>query len=558
MFHRRLSVYCRALLRPLILLHRVGLPSSDRLPNARIFIAVIGLRNRRALCDALVAVGAMIRPGTDLAEIHLVALISVAILLFTFTSRALQSGPSESCKFSATYRQFTLQPRLFPCLTTHTRLFPMKHSFSYSYLYAGVPVGWIGFVNSFLSADIAKPALQSQSISMGKTWLSVEGCDYLQRTTSEATLLQKLHNYLNSQGVLPTQYPYVYLLTAPRFLGFSFNPVSFWYLYSEQRHLTAMILEVNNTFDERRMYFMQQADPLSSDGQPTNRKDIFSHSWSKDFHVSPFNDREGVYTLKAHDPFAPRLTGQGQIDNTITLLSPDRKPKLVARVFSAHQSIPASSVGRLQAIRFLSQWWWVGFATNVRILHEARKLWTKKLQVYYRPEVISTSIGRRATSEEDILSESFLTFLRYLQKHSAILSSIKYTAAAGKHRDIPIIISSLTDAKSGIEVNLHILTPAFYSSFIQLSDPAEAFNRLCMCEADDERLAVLSDPSVFSQEITMVATARAESLTPAGIQSCNGLDAGRNHQLLRAMMILFLLGPQRRKISHRFGHIHHH
>ena len=50
----------------------------------------------------------------------------------------------------------------------------------------------------------------------------------------------------------------MYLVTAPRFLGYAFNPVSFWYLYSEKMNLKAMILEVNNTFDERRLYLLRQ------------------------------------------------------------------------------------------------------------------------------------------------------------------------------------------------------------------------------------------------------------------------------------------------------------
>jgi len=68
----------------------------------------------------------------------------------------------------------------------------------------------------------------------------------------------KLSEYLRSQGVRLEQYSHALLVTALRFLGFSFNPVSFWYLYNEANLLEAMVGEVNNTFDERRMYFMER------------------------------------------------------------------------------------------------------------------------------------------------------------------------------------------------------------------------------------------------------------------------------------------------------------
>lgn len=151
------------------------------------------------------------------------------------------------------------------------------------------------------------------------------------------------------------QYPYVYLVTAPRFLGFSFNPVSFWYLYSDQKQLAAMILEVNNTFDERRMYFMERKNsPGEQAGKELN---VFVNSWPKDFHVSPFNERGGNYTLKAIDPFAPGFLGKGLIDNTITISSSDGRSKIVARVFSQKPSMLASSVNRVQAMQFVCSWW---------------------------------------------------------------------------------------------------------------------------------------------------------------------------------------------------------
>ena len=90
-----------------------------------------------------------------------------------------------------------LRPLVFPCRTTHTRLFPKKHSFSYSYLFVGIPVGWRGSVGSFFSADLE--SLSSKDPRQKHGWLSVESADYLNRDDDVHGLQGKIDSYLQSQ-----------------------------------------------------------------------------------------------------------------------------------------------------------------------------------------------------------------------------------------------------------------------------------------------------------------------------------------------------------------------
>ena len=98
-----------------------------------------------------------------------------------------------------------LEPLIFPCRTMHTRLFPKKHSFSYSYLYVGIPVGWQGSVKSVLSADIEASSCAGND-QVGhprrekKAWLRVEAADYLNRGGAHLGLQGKLHEYIVSQA----------------------------------------------------------------------------------------------------------------------------------------------------------------------------------------------------------------------------------------------------------------------------------------------------------------------------------------------------------------------
>lgn len=115
-----------------------------------------------------------------------------------------------------------LPPLLIPSRTSHSRIFPEKHSFSYSYLFVGVPVGIRGQINNVLSVD-----------SQHAAWFDVRSTDFLDRGNSHLGLGEKLKRYLHTQGVTDREYAFAYLVTAPRFLGYSFNPVSFWQVHQK-------------------------------------------------------------------------------------------------------------------------------------------------------------------------------------------------------------------------------------------------------------------------------------------------------------------------------------
>lgn len=85
---------------------------------------------------------------------------------------------------------------LFPGKTTHSRLFPKRHSFDYSYLVVGVPVGWEGISGAMVSSSSAKPSGWSLS---NRGWYHIDPEDYLTRGGRELGLRGKLDAYLKSQ-----------------------------------------------------------------------------------------------------------------------------------------------------------------------------------------------------------------------------------------------------------------------------------------------------------------------------------------------------------------------
>ncbi len=90
-----------------------------------------------------------------------------------------------------------LKPLVFPSRTSHARFFPKKHSFSYSYLLVGVPIGWRGVVGLFLSVD-EDDALRGAT-SGRAAWLNVRATDHLHRGYDHRGLKGKLESFLATQ-----------------------------------------------------------------------------------------------------------------------------------------------------------------------------------------------------------------------------------------------------------------------------------------------------------------------------------------------------------------------
>jgi hypothetical protein len=287
-------------------------------------------------------------------------------------------------------------------------------------------------------------------------------------------------------------------------LGYNFNPISFWYLYSAEKNLSAMVCEVNNTFDERRPYFLKASEGVEpTDGSGINFEEAsgegnrdstpkLRQTWPKDFHVSPFNSRKGSYSIVANDPLSPRMSGLGRLDNTITMSSSKNHGKLVARLFSTGSPLDPTEMAALQKLQFLASWWWVGFVTFPRIVRQAAALYyRRKLHVWYRPEPLVSSIGRRADAAELELESLFRKYLHHLVKECPAPVVLRYSSSGIPDRTIDVMASPAAQKrrKQTEEVELTVLTPSFYRRFIHYAHDFEAifseFRDSCTVSVDN-------------------------------------------------------------------------
>lgn len=251
--------------------------------------------------------------------------------------------------------------------------------------------------------------------------------------------------------------------------------------------LSGMIIEVNNTFDERRMYLLSPQKAAEPELEGAEHRPIanghrlanppkFRQQWPKDFHVSPFNSRKGSYSLLASDPLRALAEGQSPIDSTITLKSSKGHGKIVARLVSEGHAIDPSRMSSIQKAWFLLAWWWVGFVTFPRIVKEAGRLWfQRKLHVWYRPEPLKESMGRNADSAERQLELTFRLYLRSLVKQCHTAVAVKYIPSGTIAPGEELMLSPSANRDSEVEeIEFKILTPVFYTRFVAYAHDLEA------------------------------------------------------------------------------------
>jgi DUF1365 family protein len=158
----------------------------------------------------------------------------------------------------------------------------------------------------------------------------------------------------------------VALLTHPRFLGYVFNPVSFWFMTGPDGALKAVLAEVHNTFGDRHCYLCRNPD-----GAP-----IAPDRWieaEKRFHVSPFFEVLGRYRFRfALEDRRIALWiryDDGQGGGLATALIGDRRPFTDAELLRALVRRP------------------LGAAKTTALIHwQALKLFLKGVRYRRRPE----------------------------------------------------------------------------------------------------------------------------------------------------------------------------
>ena len=145
----------------------------------------------------------------------------------------------------------------------------------------------------------------------------------------------------------------IYLLTHLRYLGYCFNPVSFFYCYSPSGELDVVLAEVNNTFGETRNYWLSTQHQKPGENARHFRT-------PKTMHVSPFMAMGLEYDFILTPPNADlvahmntRQHGKVFFDATLKLEKHPWTSESLHRTLLRHPWMTAKVIGAIhwQALR---------------------------------------------------------------------------------------------------------------------------------------------------------------------------------------------------------------
>jgi DUF1365 family protein len=171
----------------------------------------------------------------------------------------------------------------------------------------------------------------------------------------------------------------IYLLTHLRYLGYNFNPISFYFCCDQANEVRLVMGEVHSTFGEQCTYWLGER---ARDDAPAFRARL-----PKTMHVSPFMGMEVDYEfivtpphdrLVAHMTTIDRTEGTNQpfFDATLSLERRDWSAAAIRRELIRHPWMTAKVIGAIH---------WQAF-----------RLWSKGLPYHPHPNPVG---GRRRERE---------------------------------------------------------------------------------------------------------------------------------------------------------------
>jgi hypothetical protein len=234
---------------------------------------------------------------------------------------------------------------LYTGTIAHRRFAPKRNAFRYRIFMTLVDLGELpGLFDRFLLWSARRPAL---------AWFrraDYHGDAGVPLDTAVRDLVAR------ETGVRPTG-P-IRLLTHLRFFGWTFNPVSFYYVYdAADQRLETVVAEITNTpWDERHAYVLRVADAERAGAQGLRWQ------FGKVFHVSPFLPMDMRYDWRFTEPgealhvHMENWQGQERVfDATLALRRQEISSRSLARALVAFPLITAKVTAMIywQALKLL-------------------------------------------------------------------------------------------------------------------------------------------------------------------------------------------------------------
>jgi DUF1365 family protein len=236
-----------------------------------------------------------------------------------------------------------VKPGVYIGTLRHRRFSPVPHEFAYPLFMMLVDVDRIGDLMAV-----------SRFTSWNRfNWATFDDRDHL--GDASRPLRERLRADAARSGVALPDGP-IMLLTHLRYLGYCFNPVSFFYCFGRSGGLELVLAEVSNTFGGRHNYWVRPHDRAS-----------------KALYVSPFIAADVEYAFDFSTPAASLVAhieatrnGASFFDATLRLERREWSASEIRRALLRHPVMTASVIGGIhwEAMKL----WWKGVPVVERIL----------------------------------------------------------------------------------------------------------------------------------------------------------------------------------------------
>ena len=243
---------------------------------------------------------------------------------------------------------------------THRRSRPARHAFTYPAFCMRLPLSQLATIESRGIAHNRRGIVSFHDRDHGP-------CD-------GSPLLPWIRALLAAEGVAADGE--IVLHAFPRMLGYVFNPVSFWVCHDRAGAVRAVLCEVRNTFGERHLYLLANADgaPLASG---------VTLAAAKVFHVSPFCDVKGRYAFRFHFGAERWLARIDYFDTD------GGEPLLETWISGQAEALtPAATRGLAWRYRLFT------IGVVARIHWQALQLWVKRVPYFTKPAPPRASLSR--------------------------------------------------------------------------------------------------------------------------------------------------------------------
>jgi cyclopropane-fatty-acyl-phospholipid synthase len=251
----------------------------------------------------------------------------------------------------------------------HARHTPLPHAFSYPVVFGRFDLEQLPRLNELWPlAGYNRPAV-----------LAVRDRDYL--GDGPGSVAEKWRRLWAGRPVAD-RVVRTELLTVPRILGYSYNPVNFYLGYDAAGALACAVAEINNTYGETHVYLLEEPLPGPSGSHVELRT-------AKEFFVSPFFDLRGDYLFRFG--VAPEMV------DVCVLLHREGRPALSARLTGKPRPLTRATI-----VSTLLRAPLAAALTMPRIAWQAWKLKRKGLRQLLKPEPTSPRTIRRVRRQATV------------------------------------------------------------------------------------------------------------------------------------------------------------